>query len=274
MHLPDGLHLDIPMVDYLAITDRASTSVLHSLQEDGAALAREKQLNPNHTTSATNIGTGVHEIVVEPENFIEHFTCFEGEKRTKEAKARWQAILDSGKVPLREKEWELVRRISKAVRRHRGFQHHLSSPDTLREVTALHGDLRCRPDVYDPQESVIIDIKTTRDLRSFRRDIVGRGYYMGAAIQVDVIKMLTGVECRFAWYVIEKHDTLIQTSLRWADDYLEAGRTAYSDLLNEWRRCRDADDWPTREDGDEVAPDWLVRQQDGPGMGTFGSQDK
>jgi len=158
-------------------------------------------------SEALSIGDALHKAVLEPHAFDNHFDDFYMFSPTKglDTKAACEArLMNPDKILLNEDMVEKIKRMRDAVYRHK-LASHLLEKCEQRELSGVAPDKdlgivrKIRIDacqgIGTPGEEwspYLIDIKTTRNIVDFHRDIRQFAYDIQAAFYLDTDAMITG----------------------------------------------------------------------------------
>jgi hypothetical protein len=198
----------------------------------------------NESSPALEFGTAAHMAVLEPELFIAKYTSFSGDKRTKEGKAAWQAVLDSGKTPLTEDQWQCVNGVAASVHAHPAAADLINSikPGHF-EVSAfdvLEGiSVKARIDGLG--DDFIIDLKTTQDASesAFAKSVAQFRYHVQAAWY----QKITGIN-RFIFIAVEKEAPYGVACYELDQQAIDAGIRFIEETLPMYRECQALNSWP------------------------------
>lgn len=201
-------------------------------------------------TSALVIGHAGHTAILEPDLFEDRYAVFpEGmTKTTKEGKAKWAELEDSGKSILRYSEFKAAKDLATAIRNHPEASKLLTGG--FPEVTILSEidgvETKVRVDYWRPDLDMFIDVKTTENasFEAFQRSINHYGYDMQDAFYVDNGR-IAGVEVsRFIFIVVESIKPYGVAIYELDSDSRDIGRIKYTKGLETYRRCDALDEWP------------------------------
>jgi exodeoxyribonuclease VIII len=106
-------------------------------------------------------------------------------------------------------------------------------------------------------DRLFVDLKTSRDVHRFEREIAKHNYDMQMALYFDGLFAVTG-------YGHCKHIAAVETTAPFgvraatvSADVIESGRSKYKRLLRQYKQCQQDDDWPGYTDPEQwVMPDW------------------
>lgn len=150
--------------------------------------------NGTNKSTAYDIGSALHCLVLEPDNFDDRFISEPPvNKRTKTGREELEAFKSKheGKIFLSPDEITLVIAMAESIGTNYRCCDLLSETD--RELSArvgLSNDLivQCRPDAIKDRH--IIDLKTCQSVNRFRYDISSHGYHLQAAFYYFILSSL------------------------------------------------------------------------------------
>lgn len=216
---------------------------------------------PNDPTPAMKLGTAWHAAIFEPGLFERDYAKIPDglDRRTKEGKALYAEMIDSGREPLSGPDHQRVLTMAEAARNHPAMRVIFDLPGGAAEMSMFAADpntgaqCKIRPDyAVGPcsmfQNGLIVDGKSTEDgsKDAFPRTAWNLDYFLQAAFYVDVYQMVMGTERPpvFAWLVQEKsrpYETAIYSA---GDDLIEYGRRQYRPMVDLWAQCMERSEWP------------------------------
>ena len=221
--------------------------------------------NPRPQTPAMKVGTATHCAILEPERFeIEYSKAPDVDKRTKDGKAIWNELEQSGKIVLSADEYLKVSEMASAIRHHKLASKLLqggASEQSIywkQRVSSLDADdilCKSRPDYIKPIKKgyVIVDIKTTQDANIFefqKKAYYKWHYYLQAAHYVRGFEAVTqGKVIAFMYIVIESEPPYAISIFKAGDDYLKAGERKTQELYELYANCVTNNNWPSYSDG-------------------------
>lgn len=249
-----GVYSDLSNEQYHA-SEGVSRSTLWTMHTKTAAHAR---FATHEETEAMAFGTAVHMGVLQPSIFGHHYGRLPNghngtTKAGKEAKAEIEAAgliaLKSDKydsiISMREKLWREPL-ISKALTGAM-FEHSAYWNDATTNVLC-----KVRPDAYNPDLKIMIDLKTTEDASSkgFAKSIANYGYHFQQAWYRDGwAKAGGGAVEAFIFIAIEKEQPLAYSIFELDAESEEVGRAAYKQALLNYAKCREENVWPSYPSG-------------------------
>lgn len=281
--LGEGLHYDVPMEIYhgnCCPGPSVSASVLEEMRDDQGCPAKalaKHYLSPwrdeddDDDTEALSFGRAAHVYIVEgPEAFAERYTVKpEGhDGRTKEGRA-W-LVANTDKTIVGFKQHQKIVGMATGLAMNKGAIAALAGKP---EVTAIAKDpetgiwLKARPDVLrdvDPRFGrLAVNYKTTKSAAGepFMRQAWELGYFVGAALCIDVLTLLGEPSPKYAILAQEKTRPYLAKVRVLTDDYVVAGRMMYRRALRQFAECIAKNEWPGY--GDDIGalpyPPWAER---------------
>lgn len=200
-----------------------------------------KNLFQLESTSLT-LGSAVHKLVLEPESFNEDFIIedFEGSqlnkntKIYKEAKAKWLDSVKDRKI-LSKDLFEQVTKMARNVKAIAGglLQDGLPEQAFFSELDGV--GVKCKADYYIESAGVVIDLKTTKSIKDFKKSILEYGYGTQSAFYTDIISSLGKKADRFVFILVETQKPYMVSVQEISLESIEEGRSIYSEHLNTWR---------------------------------------
>ena len=194
------------------------------------------------------IGRAVHLYVLEPYRFDDTFYSLKEPVNltTKAGKEVWaQAEVEAkGRLILRDNEYEEIMEISNAVAKH-SIWNKLTDGQAEQSIFWEDGvyntPLKARPDIFN--KHLILDIKTTQDIKMFMKSIYTYGYHIQAAMQIDALKQLDGKKRNFAFFVVERKAPYLTACFVLDEKAIEYGRLQYLDGAALYTECVNTNKW-------------------------------
>jgi len=221
--------------DYFAV-DALSNSDFRLLKES-VLHYENKELFKLESPSLT-LGSAVHKLVLEPESFnddfiIEEFDGCELNKNTKaykEAKAKWLECAKDREV-LSVQEFEQVTTMARNVKAIAGglLQDGVAERAFFSEFDGI--PVKCKADYYIESAGIVIDLKTTKSIKDFKKSILEYGYGTQSAFYTDVISSLGYKADRFVFILVETTKPYMVSVQEMSLEGIEEGRAIYSELL-------------------------------------------
>jgi len=225
--------------EYFAV-DALSNSDFRLLKES-VLHYENKELFKLESTSLT-LGSAVHKLVLEPETFNDDFIIedFEGAdlnkntKLYKEAKTKWLDSVGDREV-LSKDLFEQVVKMARNVKAIAGglLQGGLAERAFFSEFDNV--PVKCKADYYIESAGVVIDLKTTKSIKDFKKSILEYGYGTQSAFYTDVISSLGYRAERFVFILVETTKPYMVSVQEMEFVGIEEGRAIYSELLETWK---------------------------------------
>lgn len=153
---------------------------------------------------------------------------------------------DAGKIAVTTAEWEGIKGMRDAVMAHElgrnAFTGHKAEQSVFHDDNGLM--VKVRPDAYKP--GLIVDLKTcvSADPNEFKRTAYKLGYFISAAMYVDIWKAATGEEVSFAFVNVEKTAPYLVSVVDLDEEALEYGRQMIIRAKSVYAECVAANAWP------------------------------
>jgi exodeoxyribonuclease VIII len=196
------------------------------------------------------LGSLFHTICLEPERAEQEYAVAPDglDRRTKEGKA-WVAE-NVEKQIVSAADWQMVAEMREALLRNTEIAEILKSGVAEQPVRTLHPDLfvgiKAKPDWFDPQSGVILDLKTTTDASptEFAKSVHKFRYHVQEAFYRDVLAA-EGIEVtRFIFAAIEKEYPYLVATYELDDEAVGHGRLLYTQDLAVYAECLERGVWP------------------------------
>ena len=226
--------------------------------------------NPDPPTPAMILGEQVHTMLLEPENA--NFVKAPGDRRTKEGKAQYQALLDEGYEPkdmIKSDTYDQIERMVASVMSHPFASQIINSAkdgggieESLFWHQPIHEDkdggwydgidCKARVDIVPSQSSMfndsLVDFKTTIDAspEAFAKSVFNFGYYRQAAHYLHGWNNVHD-EYRDKFIIIacEKTPPFACAVYELDNGSIELGGYEVARLRAWYAECVDNDDWPS-----------------------------
>lgn len=210
-------------------------------------------LDPNRertpSTPAQNFGTLVHSIILEPETVLTKFAVIPEEmnKRKKE----WTDFQAEhlGKILVSSDDYEKAKGMQSAVYRNKNafalLQNGVAEDDIFADDPITGVLLKIRPDYFNRDFGVIVDIKTTMDARpeSFFRDVYKYQYHVQDALYRDVAEWAGYTVKKFYFIAVEKEPPFGVRVYELDAHAIETGRNTYRAPLERYAQCLATNTW-------------------------------
>jgi len=228
--------------DHEAISNSLITKILKSPAHAKAYLDGFKE-----TTPAMAFGSAFHSCVLEPEKFNEDYAVFEGDKRKKEDKARFEEMVASGKTIITADDFNTITNMATAINDHDIARALLANglPEQsvfwTDKITGM--ECKCRPDWWD--NDTLVDLKTTDDASpsGFARSVATYGYHTQAAHYMAG----TGAS-RFVFIAVEKKPPYAIGVYVLDDVALDEGWRKVVHAIGYWKACCEIGTYPSYQD--------------------------
>jgi PDDEXK-like domain of unknown function (DUF3799) len=173
------------------------------------------------------------------------------DKRTKAGAERWEQIQSEvgTKTILTETQYQELQLISESIYKNTLALQLIKNAQI--EQSIYWNDLetgilcKCRPDIL--HNGLVVDLKTAQDgsVWSFSKAMYDYGYHIQAAMIRSALQAIKGIDVQCFWFlVIEKSAPYVVSTYKLDQSALNKGQEAFSDLLQHYKQCLEADEWP------------------------------
>lgn len=209
-----------------------------------------KVTHPEEPTPALLFGVAAHMAVLEPERFqAEYIVAPKIDRRTKEGKEAWTALMKSGKALLSKDDSDKIEAMRAEL--HRSADKYLIGEH---EVPVEWADpttgerCKCRPDCIG--DGVIVDYKTTDSCAdyTFERAARNYGYQLQAAMYTEGWFQTHMEDMEFVFVAQEKNPPYAVRIYHCDKGWIDEGKQLYRDLMDKFHRCKTEDRWPGYEE--------------------------
>ena len=214
---------------------------------------------PKEDTTAMKFGRAIHAYLLDPVEFSARYAVApECDRRTKEGKAIWAELMESGKEVISAADMEAIQRMEvefEPVRKK-------WLTDVQTELPLVWTDdatgVECKGRLDALSSEWIIDYKTTTDAstNAFTREAIRYGYDLQAAMYMDAARANGYNPKGFIFIAQEKSAPYLINVIRAGDAFLDRGRWIMMDLLQKYKECRDSDTWPGYGENELILPEW------------------
>ena len=214
---------------------------------------------PKEDTTAMKFGRAIHAYLLDPVEFSARYAVApECDRRTKEGKAIWAELMESGKEVISAADMETIQRMEvefEPVRKK-------WLADVQTELPLVWTDdatgVECKGRLDALSSEWIIDYKTTTDAstNAFTREAIRYGYDLQAAMYMDAARANGYNPKGFIFIAQEKNAPYLINVIRAGDAFLDRGRWIMMDLLQKYKECRDSDTWPGYGENELILPEW------------------
>lgn len=262
-----------------------SSSQLKKLIEKTPAHLDYDRRHPQESTKNMHLGTAMHTLVLEPENFDKEVAVMPIlNLRTNAGKAEKAAFdaENAGKTIITQSQLEQAQAMAAAVKEHPIASILLQDVVTESSVywwyksmdpdddTRYKEMLKVRPDALGRSHNVIIDLKSTSDgsYTGFIKAIQNFYYHVSAAMYLEGVNQCKpllqemGHWCykKFVFICVENVAPYLVSVYELSPEYIEIGKLHYRRALQRLRDGRESD-WPGFPDEVRVIepPSWANR---------------
>ena len=190
------------------------------------------------------LGSAVHKLFLERNDFINEFAIEPNiDKRTKDGKAEFERFQNEnqGKIIIKADEFEKADLIAKSVLEMKATANFLkdgkAEQSYFSEIDGVK--VKCRPDFYNENLGLIIDLKTTSDgsPNGFMKSIANFNYHIQTAFYSDIMRSLGKKVNNFLFIAVETKEPYLVGFYELDLAAIEKGREKYKELLNLWKWC-------------------------------------
>ena len=210
-----GYYADLANDDYHAAPG-ISKSHLDAIANQSPMHYWHRYLNPNRNpeedkTDATDIGSIIHTVILEPEALGERYSIEpKFDRRTKAGKeaAALFELESKGRTPIRAEDWEMVKQVRDAVHRHPVAAGLLTNGRAEESFLAVDPEtgaiIKCRTDYR--RDDMIIDVKSAVDASpfGFGKAAANYRYDLQPAWYFKVLALMNVQLKHFVWIAVEK----------------------------------------------------------------------
>ncbi len=265
-----GLYPDLPIETYHSNCcdgPSVSASVLHKMLAACPAIMWESSyLNPNRVpeaaTSSFDLGRAAHALTLGEPEFARYFIVLPEDvpsrpsKRQRNAKKPsqdtmdaidfWDAVNAAGKTLVKSEQFAEIVAMSQAQRRSPQVARAFIDGKPECSLVWLDAEtgvwLKSRPDwlPHDPATRVLSQFKTCRSIepRKLSMDAFSYGYHLAAALELDAVRAVLGVEPAGIAHVCQEKKNPYLAELRlFTPDQIEFGRREYRRALRMFADC-------------------------------------
>lgn len=239
-------------------------SSLLKVIDKSPAHANDSLVNPPSQTAAMRFGTAFHCFILEPQKFADQYSVFEGDRRTKEGKDKYEEIIASGRLVLSLDDYDTITAMASAIGNDADASALLRDPAGKAEVSVFWEDdytglkCKCRPDLW--VGDTLYDIKSTLDASpiGFPHEVKKFGYGLSA------VHYMAGTQAkRFIFIAVEKkapYAVALYELDALSLDYCARKRES---LMDYWRDCLVTRRYPAYSSGVQVIslPNYLLTQE-------------
>lgn len=152
-------------------------------------------------STAQNLGSAIHSLILEPANFERDFIVADFDRRTKAGKEQAEQAEASGKILLKPSEFETAQNVANSFKESdfykENFIKDFGEAETSYFDTIMPNGfnapvkVKCRPDYFNLSKNIIIDLKTTSsengaNANEFLKAVANYGYYIQAQWYLNI----------------------------------------------------------------------------------------
>lgn len=213
---------------------------------------------PREDTAAMKFGRAVHCRLLEPVEFSAQYAVApECDRRTKEGKAIWAELMESGKEVISSADMDAI------LAMEREFPARLIE-GAQTEVPLFWTDpetgVECKGRLDAITEDYVIDYKTTTNAATdaFMREALRYGYDLQAAMYLEAARANGYHPKGFIFIAQEKSAPYLVNVMHAGEAFIDRGLWIMRDLLAKYKECRDSDTWPGYGENELILPEWEV----------------
>jgi exodeoxyribonuclease VIII len=227
------------------------------------------------STDSFELGTAVHTLVFEPQEFSNRFHCVQEipKRNTSIGKAAFTGMEKNaaGRLILDKADQDTIYWMSSNVTSHAMWKSVKGDKagcieDSLAWIDPESGVLlRSRPDFYTDQ--IIIDLKTTKDSSpfSFQKAVSDYAYHRQGALSTDGLCVLTDRHYEnVILFVVDKNPPHFVRCYVLTDNAINQGRYEYKYAADQYKKCITSGIWESHPEiiEDLDIPGWAYRSFD------------
>ncbi|HJY22920.1 MAG TPA: PD-(D/E)XK nuclease-like domain-containing protein [Hanamia sp.] len=224
------------------------------------------------STDSFDLGTAVHTLVFEPEEFNNRFCCIQEvpKRNTSLGKAAFEALnkVAAGRIILDKSEQDTAYWMAGNITAHSMWKTVKGDKsgcieDSLAWIDEESGILlRSRPDFYT--DDIIIDLKTTKDSSpyAFQKAVAEYSYHRQGALAIDGLNTLKNGDYRHVvLFVVDKNPPHFVRCYVMTDTAINQGRYEYKFAANQYKNCLQSGSWKSFPEviEDLDIPTWAYR---------------
>lgn len=215
----------------------------------------------NESSPALEFGTAVHMAILEPELFAKSYTLFTGDRRNKDGKMAYEAVIASGKIPLNQEQWDNITGAAAAVHAHPTAALLVEKIQTEVSCFDSWNGVKVKARIDGLAKDYIIDVKTTQDASpvAFGKSCAQFRYHVQAAWY----QRITGVN-RFIFIAVEKEAPYGVACYELDEQAISLGHIIIEEQLRTYVECEQLNSWPCYSSHIQSLslPAWAARQSE------------
>jgi len=230
---------------------------------------------PTEPTDAMRLGTAVHTLTLEADQFEARYAVVPAvDRRYKAGKEAWAKFQSEagGRELIDADDRAIISRMAESVWRHPAaamLLHWQGKAETTHMWTdpTTGAECKCRPDWLTNDGNLIIDLKTTEDARSgFQRSVANYRYHCQASWSLDGVEAATGHRpAQFIFICVEKKPPYAVAVYAADAEMIQIGAETAARDLARLVECKASNTWPGYSDQIEPLslPAWMRPRADG-----------
>lgn len=199
-------------------------------------------------------GAATHTAILQPELYVKDYAVMPegGDKRTKHGKELAEEAEQNGQILLSWNDAGIIGEMAKSIKSHKTASKLIFDQGPA-EISGFWIDkqtgveCKCRPDKVLSASNIIVDLKTTEDARlePFMRSLANFKYHWQSAHYLNGVSAITGIDHEdFVVVAVEKEAPFAVAVYRLDNAMIYLGREEIKIVLDEFRECKEADNWP------------------------------
>lgn len=242
----DGVMKDIPMDVYRRDLGLAASDLkLLAYKTPRHFRAKMDGEIPNRDTASLSLGTLVHMAILEPELFEAKAAQEPAiDRRTREYK-QWKAELPEDSLILSPEDDAIICGIIASVEQSgltKLWRKARRECSVFAEIDGI--EMKCRPDALNTDLGLIIDLKTTRDLKWFASDARRFHYPFSVPHYQAVCQAATGEPFEYVFVVVETEAPFDVAWFKLSDETMQRARVDWDEAIQTYKRCSETGLWP------------------------------
>lgn len=192
------------------------------------------------------LGELLHCLVLEPEEVVNRYIGMPNiDRRTKEGKAAYAEFMASadGKTVIDQKTFDIAGYMASNIIDQQIAKSALKGCLIERSIV-WHDDesgldFKCRPDAYNPENGVVVDLKTTKDAsyRAMQGSSARYGYFLQAAMIREALQFYNMPFSKYLLICVENSEPYVYRPLIIGDAALDSGLAEFNYLKKKLATC-------------------------------------
>ncbi|HHO42818.1 MAG TPA: hypothetical protein ENN12_05650 [Epsilonproteobacteria bacterium] len=242
LEIEDEKYTMIPNEEYHS-RDELSASQIKTLLNNPYEFLHPQEISSKNL----DIGSALHKLVLEKEDFYKEFAVApDANKRTIAGREEFEDFMEAnkGKRILTKQDFELCEAMAEAVLQSPSaniLQGGVAEASFFGEIDGVK--TRCRPDYYNEDLGLVIDLKTTDDASpdAFSKTIANYGYYIQAPFYLDTLKSAGYKADKFLFVVVSKKEPHMVGFYTIDQVAMDFGRSEYKRAFEIYKNIKDYD---------------------------------